>query len=46
MEQTKVYEYVQDNEDFAVGSSGLSSGRDRRINEASLPREATKWMAV
>lgn len=46
MEQTKVYEYVQDNEDFAVGSSGLSSGRDRRINEASLPREANKWIAV
>lgn len=29
-----------------MGSAGLSSGRDRRINEASLPRDSSKWMSV
>lgn len=37
---------VQDNEDLAVGSGGLSSGRDRRINEASLPRDSSRWQSV
>lgn len=39
-------ERVRDDEDLAVGSSGLRSGRDRRINEASLPRTPSRWMSV
>lgn len=37
---------MQDNEDLAVGSGGLTSGRDRRINEASLLRDSSKWISV
>lgn len=35
-----------DKEDLAVGSSGLTSGRDRDIGETSAPRDATKWTSV
>ncbi|THH26993.1 hypothetical protein EUX98_g7198 [Antrodiella citrinella] len=35
-----------DTEDLAVGSSGLSSRRDRDISEPSLPRDAAKWVPV
>ncbi|KAH8100121.1 fungal-specific transcription factor domain-containing protein [Cristinia sonorae] len=35
-----------DNEDLAVGSSGLSSRRDRDISEPSMPRDAAKWVPV
>ncbi|EIN04953.1 hypothetical protein PUNSTDRAFT_146228 [Punctularia strigosozonata HHB-11173 SS5] len=36
-----------DREDLAVGSSGLSSGRDRSISEAALPpRDPAKWVSV
>lgn len=35
-----------DNEDLAVGSGGLTSGRDRLINEATLPRDSTRWISV
>ncbi|OBZ78119.1 Regulatory protein CAT8 [Grifola frondosa] len=34
-----------DKEDLAVGSSGLSSGRDRDVAEAA-PRDASKWVSV
>lgn len=34
-----------DREDLAVGSSGLSSGRDRAI-ETSTPRDTAKWRVV
>lgn len=37
---------AQDNEDLAVGSGGLSSGRDRLIDEATLPKDATRWISV
>lgn len=35
-----------DKEDLAVGSSGLTSGRDRDLSEPSLPRDASKWVSV
>ncbi|KAL0954762.1 hypothetical protein HGRIS_003713 [Hohenbuehelia grisea] len=35
-----------DKEDLAVGSSGLSSGRDREIGESSTPRDPAKWLTV
>ncbi|KAF5381986.1 hypothetical protein D9615_004227 [Tricholomella constricta] len=35
-----------DKEDLAVGSSGLSSGRDRDIHEASMPRDSAHWVRV
>ncbi|KAJ7931375.1 fungal-specific transcription factor domain-containing protein [Mycena leptocephala] len=35
-----------DKEDLAVGSSGLSSGRDRTIHEASVPRDPAYWVTV
>ncbi|TFY56393.1 hypothetical protein EVG20_g8937, partial [Dentipellis fragilis] len=35
-----------DKEDIAVGSNALISGRDRDINEASLPRDASKWIHI
>lgn len=35
-----------DKEDLAVGSSGLSSGRDRGITEQSVPRDPSKWITV
>ncbi|KAG6909994.1 hypothetical protein DXG01_013994 [Tephrocybe rancida] len=36
-----------DKEDLAVGSSGLSSGRDRDfINEGSVPRDSSLWLRV
>ncbi|KAG6816200.1 hypothetical protein H0H87_007749 [Tephrocybe sp. NHM501043] len=36
-----------DKEDLAVGSSGLSSGRDRDfINEGSVPRDSTLWVKL
>ncbi|KAF9466465.1 hypothetical protein BDZ94DRAFT_1212491 [Collybia nuda] len=35
-----------DREDLAVGSSGLSSGRDRDILETTAPREVANWIAV
>ncbi|KIM89520.1 hypothetical protein PILCRDRAFT_227592 [Piloderma croceum F 1598] len=37
---------MHDNEDLAVGSGGLTSGRDRLINEANLPRDSTRWISV
>jgi hypothetical protein len=37
---------IQDNEDLAVGSGGLTSGRDRRINESTLPRDSSRWISV
>ncbi|KAI6037667.1 fungal-specific transcription factor domain-containing protein [Pisolithus marmoratus] len=35
---------ANDKEDLAVGSGGLTSGRDQGINEASLPHDPTKWI--
>ncbi|KAF8207584.1 fungal-specific transcription factor domain-containing protein [Mycena galopus ATCC 62051] len=35
-----------DKEDLAVGSSGLSSGRDRSLTEASIPRDPARWVTV
>ncbi|KAJ7773067.1 fungal-specific transcription factor domain-containing protein [Mycena metata] len=35
-----------DKEDLAVGSSGLTSGRDRSIHEASVPRDPAHWLTV
>jgi hypothetical protein len=43
---TSIGNGIQDNEDLAVGSGGLTSGRDRRINEATLPRDSTRWLSV
>ncbi|KAF9007651.1 hypothetical protein BDQ17DRAFT_1351073 [Cyathus striatus] len=37
---------VNDKEDFTVGSSGLSSGRDRSIGESTLPRHASHWVPI
>ncbi|GBE88483.1 hypothetical protein SCP_1302990 [Sparassis crispa] len=37
---------VMDREDLAVGSAGLTSGRDRDVGEPSAPRDATKWFSV
>ncbi|OBZ72675.1 putative transcriptional regulatory protein C1F7.11c [Grifola frondosa] len=36
---------IVDKEDLAVGSSGLTSGRDRDVGEA-VPRDASKWVSV
>jgi hypothetical protein len=35
-----------DKEDLAVGSSGLTSGRDRSLTEASIPRDPAHWVTV
>ncbi|KIK81187.1 hypothetical protein PAXRUDRAFT_15381 [Paxillus rubicundulus Ve08.2h10] len=35
-----------DKEDLAVGSNGLTSGRDQNITEASVPRDPSKWMSI
>ncbi|KAJ7104305.1 fungal-specific transcription factor domain-containing protein [Mycena belliarum] len=35
-----------DKEDLAVGSSGLTSGRDRTIHEATVPRDPAHWVTV
>ncbi|KAJ6494665.1 hypothetical protein C8R47DRAFT_1116710 [Mycena vitilis] len=35
-----------DKEDLAVGSSGLSSGRDRTLHEAAVPRDPAHWVTV
>lgn len=35
-----------DREDLAVGSNGLSSGRDQNITETSPPRDPTVWFSV
>ncbi|KAJ7127164.1 hypothetical protein C8R44DRAFT_733798 [Mycena epipterygia] len=35
-----------DKEDLAVGSSGLTSGRDRSIHEAAIPRDPAHWLTV
>lgn len=35
-----------DREDLAVGSSGLISGRDQNITEASLPRDPAAWFSI
>ncbi|KAJ6577220.1 fungal-specific transcription factor domain-containing protein [Mycena capillaripes] len=35
-----------DKEDLAVGSSGLTSGRDRTLHEASVPRDPAHWVTV
>ncbi|KAJ7475675.1 fungal-specific transcription factor domain-containing protein [Mycena latifolia] len=35
-----------DKEDLAVGSSGLTSGRDRSIHEAAVPRDPAHWVTV
>lgn len=33
-------------EDLAVGSGGLSSGRDRDLTETAPPRDTTNWLSV
>lgn len=33
-----------ENEDLAVGSGGLSSGRDREVTEVMLPRNPADWI--
>lgn len=43
---TNIGHGVQDGEDIAVGSGGLTSGRDRHINEATLPRDSSRWISV
>ncbi|KAG5637422.1 hypothetical protein H0H81_004629 [Sphagnurus paluster] len=35
-----------DKEDLAVGSSGLTSGRDRDLPEASAPRHSSSWIRL
>ncbi|KAH0833134.1 hypothetical protein J3R83DRAFT_12131 [Lanmaoa asiatica] len=35
-----------DREDLAVGSNGLSSGRDQNITEASPPRDPSAWFSI
>lgn len=35
-----------DKEDLAVGSSGLSSGRDRDLADPSVPRNITQWFSI
>jgi hypothetical protein len=35
-----------DKEDLAVGSSGLTSGRDRDVAESSMPRNTSQWISV
>ncbi|KAL0569882.1 hypothetical protein V5O48_012081 [Marasmius crinis-equi] len=35
-----------DREDLAVGSNGLSSGRDRAFHETTSPRDSVKWRTV
>lgn len=35
-----------DKEDLAVGSSGLTSGRDRDIHETSTPRNTANWVSI
>ena len=35
-----------DREDLAVGSNGLTSGRDQNITEASLPRDPNAWFSI
>ncbi|KAF8659061.1 hypothetical protein AX16_001933 [Volvariella volvacea WC 439] len=35
-----------DKEDLAVGSSGLTSGRDRDSHESSMPKDRSKWLTV
>ncbi|KAJ7726043.1 fungal-specific transcription factor domain-containing protein [Mycena maculata] len=35
-----------DKEDLAVGSSGLTSGRDRSIHESTTPRDPAHWVSV
>ncbi|KAJ7494589.1 fungal-specific transcription factor domain-containing protein [Mycena galericulata] len=35
-----------DKEDLAVGSSGLTSGRDRSIHESAVPRDPAHWVSV
>lgn len=35
-----------DKEDLAVGSSGLTSGRDQNITEASPPRDPNAWFSI
>jgi hypothetical protein len=35
-----------DREDLAVGSNGLTSGRDQNITEASLPRDLNAWFSI
>ncbi|PFH46806.1 hypothetical protein AMATHDRAFT_77495 [Amanita thiersii Skay4041] len=37
---------VHDREDLAVGSNGLSSGRDRSIQETATPRDSQHWMPI
>lgn len=36
----------EDREDLAVGSHGLTSGRDRDVAEPSAPRDTSKWVSV
>jgi len=33
-------------EDLAVGSGGLTSGRDRDVAETSIPRDSAHWISV
>ncbi|KAH9945483.1 uncharacterized protein BXZ73DRAFT_86951 [Epithele typhae] len=35
-----------DREDLAVGSNGLTSGRDRDTTETQVPRDSSKWITV
>ncbi|KAF8638703.1 hypothetical protein AX17_001998 [Amanita inopinata Kibby_2008] len=37
---------VHDKEDLAVGSNGLSSGRDRPVRESMMPRDPQHWISV
>lgn len=37
---------ILDKEDLSVGSNSLISGRDRDLNESSVPRDQDKWVAV
>ncbi|KAL4074971.1 fungal-specific transcription factor domain-containing protein [Scleroderma yunnanense] len=37
---------ANDREDLAVGSSGLTSGRDQRISESSIPNDPSKWIST
>lgn len=46
MQDLKLGPQALDKEDIAVGSSALISGRDRDVNESSLPRDTAKWVHV
>lgn len=37
---------VNDREDLAVGSGGLTSGRDQNISESTVPHDPSKWTSA